>query len=97
MLKKFTKKDKRTNLEMEIDEVLEYMADMDPDSKEYTVIVENLDRLYKMKASERSHKIKADTIAIVTANLVGIGAIIWHEKADVITSKALGFILKGRV
>ena len=42
-------------------------------------------------------RVSMDTVVTVVGSLVGIGIIIWHEKADVITTKALGFVLKGRV
>ena len=97
MFKKITKRDKRTNLEREIDAVIEEMSQYSRDSKEYSDIAVNLERLYKAKACDRDRRVTPDTIAIIAGNLLGIALIIWHEKADVITSKALGFVLKGRV
>jgi hypothetical protein len=41
--------------------------------------------------------VSPDTIAVVAGNLLGIILILGYEKADVITTKALGFVLKGRV
>jgi hypothetical protein len=97
MFKKITKKDKRTNLEKEIDSVLYVMHTCYPDSDEYTTMSENLERLYKAKANEKDRHVSPDTKLIVAGNLLGIALILWHEKADIITSKALGFVLKGRV
>jgi hypothetical protein len=99
MLKKFTKKDKRTKLEREIDDVVDYMKLLSPETKEYTVVAENLERLHKAKAilDERKRKVSPDAIVGGVVSLVGIGMIIWHEKADVITTKALGFVTKGKV
>jgi len=42
-------------------------------------------------------KVSPDTILIVTGNLLGILLILKYEKLDIITSKAIGFVLKGRV
>jgi len=42
-------------------------------------------------------KITPDTLLVVTGNLLGIILILHHEKVDIITSKALGFVLRGRV
>lgn len=42
-------------------------------------------------------KISPDTLLIVGGNLLGILLILNFEKADIITSKALSFVLKGRV
>lgn len=97
MLKKFTRKDKRTNLEKEIDSVLEKMSGYQPDSSEYKIMSENLERLYKAKINERIRNVSPDTMAIIIGNLLGIVLILGYEKANVITSKALGFVIKGRV
>ncbi|HRX15969.1 MAG TPA: hypothetical protein P5123_06625 [Spirochaetota bacterium] len=45
----------------------------------------------------KNRKVKPDTIAIVMTNLIGIGMILGYERVNIITSKALGFVLKGRV
>ena len=97
MFNKITKKDKRTNLEKEIDSLLEAMYDVDASSDEYTKMSENLERLYRAKACERNREISPDTIALIAGNLLGIVLILGYEKANVITSKALGFVVKGRV
>lgn len=97
MFSKITRKDKRTNLEKEIESVINIMSIYSPHSEEYTAMAENLERLYKAKANERPSFVTPDTIAIVAGNLLGIALILGYEKADIITSKALGFILKGRV
>jgi len=94
---KITKKDKRTKLEKEIDSLLEIMKTYPPDWETYTIMSENLERLYRAKSHERNRHVSPDTIAVVMGNLLGIGLILGFEKANVITSKALGFIIKGRV
>lgn len=99
MWKLFTKKDKRTSLEKEIEEVLEVMNYHQPESKEYTTISKNLELLYKAKSLEpkREWPVKLDTIITVAGSLLGILLILDYEKEDSVTSKALGFIVKGRV
>lgn len=42
-------------------------------------------------------KISPDTVLIVGGNLLGIILILKHEQLDIITSKAIGFVLRGRV
>jgi len=42
-------------------------------------------------------KISPDTLLIVGANLLGILLILNHERLDIISTKALGFVIKGRV
>jgi hypothetical protein len=93
---KLVKRDKRTKLDKEIDRVLSEMEKVSSDSEQYAAMVDNLEVLYKFK-NENKNLISKDTIAIIAGNLLGIVLILGYEKANVITSKALGFVLKGRV
>jgi hypothetical protein len=92
---KFTKKEK-TNLEKEIDNLLYDLASTQPYSKEYTAMAANLEMLYKAKSLEKKNILSMDTLAIVAGNLLGILLILKFEKVDIITSKALSLLLKGR-
>ena len=96
-MKLFTKKDKRTNLEKEIDSVIENLEDLNEDSDEYKKSVESLEKLVniyeKLNSSKKSNWLSKDMIAY----LLGLGLILGFEKANVITTKALGFVVKGRV
>lgn len=90
-------RDKRTNLEKEIDEVIDEMHNYSSASEDYTKMTVNLERLYKAKAQERDRRVSPDTIAVIAGNLIGIALIIGYEQANIITTKALGFVMKGRV
>ncbi len=46
---------------------------------------------------KRDWKISPDTLLVVGGNLLGILLILNFEKMDIVMSKALGFVLKGRV
>ena len=46
---------------------------------------------------EEDNGIDANTVALVAGNLLGILLILNHERMHVISSKALGFVMKGRV
>jgi hypothetical protein len=54
-----------------------------------------------MAIMERRHSLKKgvsrDTVVIVAGNLLGIGLILGFERASVVTSKAMQFVLRGRV
>jgi hypothetical protein len=91
------KRDKRDNLTKEIDNVLAKMNKLTPDSKEYSAMATNLKTLYEAKGKEKDRHISWDTVAIIGGNLLGIVLILGYEKAGVITSKALNFVLRGRV
>lgn len=92
---KFTKK-KQTKLELEIDSILTDMEDMYVDSDEYTTAINHLSKLYELKSKDKEFNISPDTVAVVAGNLLGILLILKHEDLNIITSKALGFVIKGR-
>lgn len=97
---KITKKDKRTNLEKEIDAVICNLENLDEDSEEYNEVLSALERLagvHEKLNSRKANKLSPDTVAIVVGNLLGIILILKYEKLDIITTKALGFVIKGRV
>lgn len=94
---KFTRGDKRTTLEKEIDAVLEIMSKLGPETAKYSIMVDNLEKLYKAKGSDPKCSVSPDTIAVIAGNLLGIVLIIRYEATNVITTKALGFVLRGRV
>ena len=91
------KKDKRTNLEKEIDSILLKMSALDPASTEYSAMTANLERLLNAKSKEKDKCVSPDTLAIVAANLLGIGLILYKENIGPITTKALNFVIRGRV
>ena len=88
---------KKSELEKVIDSILGSMSKLEPDSDEYGKMASNLEKLLKAKSYEKSKVISPDTMLVVIANLIGIVLILKHEELDIITSKALGFVLRGRV
>lgn len=54
-------------------------------------------KMYDSMLSETKLKITPDTVVIAVTNIVGILLVLNFEKFDIVRSKALGFILKGRV
>jgi hypothetical protein len=89
---------KRTKLEKEIDSVLECLEDLPAESEDYTAIVDNLVKLYNIKNTKKCWwKVNPDTFALIVGNLLGIAIILKHEELNVISSKALGFVMRTRV
>ena len=78
------------------DEVLKDMGTMHISDDEYVVTLERLERLYKLNEKKEVYRVSPDTLAVVAGNLLGIVMILHHEELNVVTSKALGFVLKGR-
>jgi hypothetical protein len=87
---------KDENLNKEIDRVLTLMSHANPTSAEYADLTESLSKLYALKESSSKNRLSKDTMAVVAGNLLGIVMIVGHEKAHVVTSKALGFVMKAR-
>ena len=61
-------------------------------TKEYASTVDQLTKLYALK--ETPCRLSPDTLATIAANLLGIALIVGYERANVMTSKATGFIGK---
>lgn len=95
MLKIITKrKDRRTDLEKEVDASVEKLLKIANNKDE----ISNAIKVAGEWEASRGKKprLSPDTVALIAANLLGILLILGYEKADVITSKALGFIMRGR-
>lgn len=86
----------KSGLDKAIDSVLHEMESLTADSPEFERMVNQLEKLYKMKQSVAPARISPETVLTVAGNLAGIGMILGYEKANVITSKALNFIIKPR-
>ena len=94
----FTKKSKTElpGLEKAIDELLHEMHSVNGDSEEYAKMVKQLGALYTIRDQNGPKRVSPDTIAIVAGNLAGIALIVGHERAGIVTSKALSFVMKLR-
>ena len=98
MFKLITKKEKPI-LDEEIERVIKLMSTVNPNSDEYTAMTKNLDTLTKAKGSVAAtrRRVSPDVIVSGVFSLVSIGCILGYEQLHVITSKAIGFIPRGRV
>lgn len=85
-----------TKLDEAINEIYREMAGVTADSKEYAAMVKQLKVLHKMKTAESSNRVTPDTALIVAANILGIIIIVTHERVAVMTSKALGLLMRLR-
>lgn len=93
------KPDKRSNLRKEYDDAVLLLKTYRPDMPEYELQLKNVERLHKLLMEEESHKLRVspDAVLGLAGNLLGIGVIVKHEEFNTITSKALGFVMKGRL
>ena len=83
----------KSPLQQEMDRILKEMSRKDPSTDEYKKLV---DRLKDLAGTRKEPTLRLDTVMEVGANLGGILLILNHEKLDVISTKALGFVQKLR-
>jgi hypothetical protein len=83
-------------LDAEIQSLLRELSNHSSTSEEYADIVERMSKLHKLKVEERPKQISQDTVLVVVANLFGIFWLTRYERENVLSSKALGFIMKPR-
>lgn len=93
----FTKKVReQTGLEKAVDKVLTEMQRFGSTEDEYAKMTIQLERLYKLKEIDTPKRVSPDTMALIAGNLAGILLILGYEHANVLTSKALNFVVKLR-
>lgn len=96
-MKKFWQKEK-SDLDAEMDSILEVIAGMKPETEEYKAAVEAYKVLAESKETlERKKKISGDAIITVAAHLLGLVCIMNYEKAEIITTKAWQHITRLRL
>jgi hypothetical protein len=92
----FTRKRSPSLLENERDRAIRTLRTHETGSEEYVKTLEMVTKLHNMKESEKPSHVSKDTLAVVSANLLGIFMIIKHEHVNVITSKAMNLLIKPR-
>lgn len=93
-MKKAFKRDRRSDVEKKFDEQLKLRLE---EAESLEDISEALSIMERQRELGNKRRISPDTIAIVAGNLIGIVIILGFERGHIITTKALGFILRGRV
>jgi hypothetical protein len=86
----------RTRLDDAIDSLLVTMSAEPYESEDYGKMLKHLTELYKLKENSAPKRPSPDTVLLVAGNLAGIVIIIGYERANVIASKAIGFVLRLR-
>lgn len=94
----FDKKLKRPlAIEMAMDRAIRDLNNQPIGSPDYVKAMETVFKLHRLIEEDKSSTVSKDTLAVVIGNLLGILLIIMHEDVNVITSRALGLLLKPRV
>lgn len=92
----FAKSSIESKLDQEIISALETLENQEATSDEYGVVVDRIAKLHKLKSEERLKLPSMDTVLVVGANVFGILWITRYEREHVISSKALGFVMRPR-
>ena len=90
----FIKPKSKTRLQIEIDKMVLELGNHEPLSDEFGTITERLSKLHKMNQDITPEALDPNTVLKVVANLTGIAMIVRHENLNVITTKALSFVMK---
>lgn len=83
-----------------ISECYAHLKGFDPETKEHAKVLKQIAQLEKIKKlSEKKPKMIFTPDALLTAgaSLLGILLILNHERANVVTTKALGFVSKPKL
>lgn len=83
-------------LDVEIDRVLEILKTTPPSSDDYDKITDQLTKLHSLKAINAPQRVSPDVALTVFANLAGILMVIGTERIHVITTKAIGLLMRAR-
>ena len=92
MFEKLTKMVRRKKLEKIINEQLRNLAEKAKTPAEIELVIG-----LREKANATKKSVSVDTVLVVLGNLAGILLILNFEKLNVLTSKAIPFVLKGRI
>lgn len=85
-----------TPLELEIERLHAFMGGLNITDDQYSKAVDQFIKLQTLIDAQRPEKLSIDAKATIFANLAGIMLILNHERAGIVTSKALSFISKLR-
>jgi predicted type IV restriction endonuclease len=88
---------KKISIDDEVEHVLVALSALAPDSEEYSATVKNLKELCEARSKKASRLVELDTIIAAGTNILGILLILSYEQLHVISTKAIGFIVKGRI
>ena len=83
-------------LEDVIRAALKQLIDEPLGTDEYDRKVDQIAKLYELKKHNASERVSKDTLYTVVGNLTGILLILNYERMHVVTSKAVGFVMKPR-
>ena len=82
--------------DLAITQALNDVQSLSPETPEYAKAMSNVKTLTQLKDQHSKKKVDPNVLVTAGANLAGILLILHYERIHVVTSKALGFVLKLR-
>jgi hypothetical protein len=92
-----TKPESKRTFDEEVARVLVQMETMSVDSEAYANAVKNLEVLCQARSQKTNSWLSADLVVPAVVNLLGILLVLNYEQMHIVTSKAFGFIARGKV
>jgi len=87
-------KDQSEPIQTEATRILTSMSNVDPMSREYRVLLVDLERLTRLTEESKPERVSRDTIALIAGNLLGILIIVAYEQKHVVKSKGFERLIK---
>lgn len=94
MFRLFFKDEEKKPVDEQIDAVLIEMGVKGVNADEYSKLMGYLERLNKLKQTNKLPHVSRDTIALIAGNLLGILLIVAYEQKHVMTSKGFNQIIR---
>lgn len=87
-------KAKPTTLDVAIDDAVAQLNGISIETEEYALKMERVKELYALKEKTSPKRVDPNTIAVIAGNLATTLLVLNYERAHVITTKAIGYLLK---
>jgi len=87
----------KISIDDEIQHVLVVLSTLKPDTEEYSTAVKNLKELCEARSKKAARLIDVDTIIAAGTGVLQVLLIMGYERLNVISTKAISFVTKGRI
>lgn len=84
-------------LDEELERVVTVMKDLDPSEDRYGVMVANLIKLSQARTETFKREIDVNVVIGAVTNIVSILVILNYDQLHVVSSKAIGLLVKPRI
>ncbi len=86
--------DQQQVFDAEVERLIGFMSVLDPSEDDYKKSAESLRILCEARSKKRGFIIEPETIFVEACKLLAIWTMLNHERLNVITTKAIGFVRK---